>query len=121
MTRAGWRLRRRSTARGERLSKWRRRWRSAKVTPKASRVAAFIVLWAAAMKEEGVDEYHDHGVPAVLERERAEGVPPLRSEFRELWPEFETPNELARQIVKQLASMSGTRAAIHADAVTVMA
>ena len=28
----------------------------------------------------------------------------LQSEFRELWPEFETPNELARQIVPHLDS-----------------
>ncbi len=25
-----------------------------------------------------------------------------QKEFRELWPEFETPNELARQVVKQM-------------------
>jgi hypothetical protein len=26
----------------------------------------------------------------------------LQKEFRELWPEFETPNELAKQIVKHV-------------------
>ena len=26
----------------------------------------------------------------------------LQSEFRELWPEYETPNEFARQMVRQL-------------------
>mgnify|MGYP001793252572 CR=1 FL=1 len=30
-----------------------------------------------------------------------------QSEFRDLWPEFETPNELARQIVKQLNKRAG--------------
>ena len=41
----------------ERLSKWAATMAVAKVTGKASRVAAFIVMWAAAMREEGADEF----------------------------------------------------------------
>jgi hypothetical protein len=90
----------------ERLSKWAALKVAAKVTPKASRVAGFIVLWAMAMREEGVAEY------SITEYQRYwnEGERQayrLQSEFRELWPEFETPNEVARQIVKHVeASMS---------------
>ena len=74
---------------------------AAKVTPKASRVPSFIVQWAVAMRDEGVDEY------SITEYQRYwyEGERQtyrLQKEFRELWPEFETPNELARQIVKYL-------------------
>ena len=43
----------------------------------------------------------DHGVPALLGRERAAGVS-AAGEFRELWPEFETPNEFARKLVTHL-------------------
>ena len=51
------------------------------------------------MRDEGVDEY------SITEYQRYwfEGERQayrLQKEFRELWPEFETPNELARQIVK---------------------
>jgi len=41
----------------ERLSKWAAVKAVAKVTPKATRVASFIVMWAAAMLDEGVDQY----------------------------------------------------------------
>jgi hypothetical protein len=87
--------------RAERLSKWAAVKAAAKVTPKASRVAGFIVMWAAAMLDEGVDEF------SITEYERYwhEGERQtyrLQNEFRELWPEFETPNELARLIVRQV-------------------
>ena len=39
--------------RAERLSKWAATMAAAKVTGKASRVSAFIVMWAAAMRSEG--------------------------------------------------------------------
>jgi hypothetical protein len=91
---------------GERLSKWTATMAAAKVTGKASRVSAFIVMWAAAMREEGIDEF------SITEYQRYWNESERRAyrlqvEFRELWPEYETPNELARRIVRHLdASMS---------------
>jgi hypothetical protein len=72
-----------------------------KATPKASRVASFIVLWAVGMMEEGRDRY------SITEYQRywnesERHAYRVQNEFRELWPEFETPNELAAQIVKQI-------------------
>jgi hypothetical protein len=85
----------------ERLSKWAAVKAAAKVTPKASRVAGFIVMWAAAMLDEGAEAY------SITEYERywQEGERQsyrLQTEFRELWPEYETPNELARQVIRQV-------------------
>jgi hypothetical protein len=85
----------------ERLSKWAAVKAAARVTPKASRVAAFIVMWAAAMMDEGADEF------SITEYERYwhEGERQtyrLQNEFRELWPEYETPNELARLVIRQV-------------------
>jgi hypothetical protein len=76
-------------------------WMGVKATPKASRVATFVVLWAIGMRDEGRDSY------SITEYQRYwnEGERQayrVQSEFRELWPEFETPNELARQIVRYL-------------------
>ena len=76
-------------------------WSAARAAPKATRVAGFIVAWAIAMRSEGKDEY------TITEYERfwnAGERQAYRSqkEFRELWREYETPNELAAQIVKQL-------------------
>ena len=87
--------------RAERLSKWAALRVAVKVTPKASRVAGFIVMWAVAMRDEGVDEY------SITEYQRYwnEGERQtyrLQKEFRDLWFEYETPNELARQLVKHL-------------------
>jgi hypothetical protein len=85
----------------ERLSKWAAVKAAAKATPKASRVAGFMVMWAAAMLDEGADEYSI----TAYQRYWNEGERQtyrLQHEFRELWPEHETPNEFARQIVKQL-------------------
>lgn len=92
----------------ERLSKWAAVKAVAKVTPKATRVASFIVMWAAAMLDEGVDQY------SITEYQRywIEGERQtyrLQSEFRELWPEFETPNEFAQQILKQLDPSTSKR------------
>ncbi|HVU78745.1 MAG TPA: hypothetical protein VHC67_14290 [Gaiellaceae bacterium] len=83
------------------VSKWTGLKVVAKVTPKASRVAGFVALWAVAMKMENRDEF------TITEYERYwnEGERQtfrLQKEFRELWPEFETPNELARHIVEQI-------------------
>ena len=83
------------------MSKWQQMKLMTRLTPIASRTAGFIVLWAWAMKDEGKDGY------SITEYQRYynEGERQAyrsQSEFRELWPEFETPNELARQIVKHL-------------------
>lgn len=72
-----------------------------KATPKASRVASFVVLWAVGMMEESKDRY------SITEYQRywnesERHAYRVQNEFRELWPEFETPNELASQIVKQV-------------------
>jgi hypothetical protein len=85
----------------ERLSKWSAIKTAAKVTPKATRVAGFIVMWAVAMRDEGKDEF------SITEYQRwwNEGERQtyrLQGEFRELWSELDTPNELARQIIKHL-------------------
>lgn len=87
--------------RAERLSKWGALKAAARVTPKASRVAAFVVMWGVAMREEGVDEltisqYQRYWSQSERQAYREQ------SEFRDLWPELETPNELARQLVKAL-------------------
>jgi len=87
--------------RAERLSKWSALKAVAKVTPKASRVATFIVLWALAMRDEKADafsitEYQRYWNEGERQAYRAQ------REFRELWPEWETPNELARQIVEHV-------------------
>lgn len=85
--------------RAERLSKWSALKTVAKVTPKASRVATFIVLWALAMRDEGRDEYSITEYQRYWNENERQAYR-LQVEFRELWLEFETPNELARQIVK---------------------
>lgn len=76
-------------------------WTGVKATPKASRVATFIVLWALGMVYGAQDEF------SITEYQRRWNVDErqayrLQREFRELWPEYETPHELAVQIVRQL-------------------
>ena len=99
-------------ARAERLSKWSALKVTARVTPKASRVAAFIVMWAVAMRDEGRGDY------SITEYMRywAEGERQtyrLQGEFRDLWPEFETPDELAAKIVRHIdAKVSKTEIAM---------
>jgi hypothetical protein len=85
----------------ERLSKWSALRTVARVTPKATRVSAFIVMWAIAMHDEGKDEYSiTEYMRYWVEGERQ--TYRTQSEFRELWPEFETPNELGLKIVKHV-------------------
>jgi hypothetical protein len=76
-------------------------WLGVKATPKGSRVATFIILWAAAMRDERRDEF------SITEYQRywnenERRAYRLQKEFRELWPEYETPNELAGMLVGQL-------------------
>ena len=85
----------------ERLSKWSAMRAAVKMTPKASRVAGFIVQWAIGMRSEGlasfsITEYQRYWSENERQAYR------LQKEFRELWPEYETPNELASQIAKHL-------------------
>jgi hypothetical protein len=85
----------------ERLSKWAATKAGIRATPKGTRVAGFVVMWAIAMRDEKKDGY------SITEYQRYwyEGERQayrLQKEFRELWPEYETPNELARQIVAQV-------------------
>jgi hypothetical protein len=75
-------------------------WKAARVAPKATRVALFITSWAAAMRAEGRDEYTITEY-ARFWNETERVAYRLQSEFRELWPGLDTPNELARAIVKQ--------------------
>jgi hypothetical protein len=91
-------------ANAERLAasgKWKQLRMLMKVTPKASRVAAFVIQWAWAMRDEDRDSY----TITEFQRYWNEGERQAyrhQAEFRELWPEFETPNELARQIAPHL-------------------
>jgi hypothetical protein len=92
----------------ERLSSWTALKVVAKVTPKASRVATFIVLWAIGIRStEGdhfsITEYQRYWNESERQAYR------LQKEFRELWPEFETPNELARQIVSNIEARQASR------------
>jgi hypothetical protein len=78
-------------------------WLGVKATPKGSRVATFIVLWATAMRAESREEF------SITEYQRywnenERRAYRLQKEFRELWPEFDTPNELARMLVNQLGA-----------------
>ncbi|MEK6273703.1 MAG: hypothetical protein AABM30_00010 [Actinomycetota bacterium] len=80
-----------------------RTWTAAKVTPKASRVAAFIIQWALAMRDQGagsytITEYQQYWHEGERQAYRRQ------AEFRQLWPEFDTPNELAVQVVSYLDS-----------------
>jgi hypothetical protein len=85
----------------ERLSTWSALKAAAKATPKASRVSAFVVMWAIAMQLEDRDEFTITEYQRYWNENERQAYR-LQKEFRELWPEFETPDELARQIVKHV-------------------
>jgi hypothetical protein len=86
---------------GERYSTFGALRLSVRVSPKAMRVATFIVCWAVGMKMDEVDEYSIAQYQRFW-RDNERQIYRVQKEFRELWPEFKTPNELARQIVKQV-------------------
>jgi hypothetical protein len=97
-------------AKAERLSKWAALRAGVRVTPKAARVAGFIITWAVAMREEGRESY------SITEYQRFwnEGERQayrLQADFRELWPEFETPDVLAAQLVRQLDARAAAKQA----------
>src|SRR5881398_850328 len=87
--------------RAERLSKWSAIKTAAKVTPKASRVAGFILYWTIAMRLEGKDAFSITEYQRYWNEDERQAYR-LQREFRELWWEYETPNELASQLVKQI-------------------
>jgi hypothetical protein len=96
---------------GEGVSKWEAMRATVRVTPKAMRVATFIVLWAVGLREVGGDSY---SLTEYQERwsESERTAFRLQSEFRELWSEYGTPDEIARAVVKQLdARVSAKEAA----------
>ena len=95
-------------AAGERYTKWTALRVTAKVSPKAMRVATFIVCWAIAMKMESVDEYSITEYQRYWNENERQAYR-VQREFRELWSEFENPNELARQIVKQVDARMAKR------------
>jgi hypothetical protein len=75
-------------------------WIGARVAPKATRVAMFIGSWAAAMASEDRDEYTITEYARFWNEVEREAYR-FQREFRELWPEYETPNELARKLLEQ--------------------
>jgi hypothetical protein len=81
--------------------KWRKMRTVLAVTPKASRVAGFVVMWAWGMKDEKRDSYSITEYQRYWHESERQAYR-LQSEFRELWPEFETPDELASQIIVHL-------------------
>jgi hypothetical protein len=87
----------------ERWSTWSKLRAVTKATPKASRVATFIVCWAIAMQEEGSDSY---SITEYMRywNENERKAYRVQNEFRELWEEYETPNELAQQILQNVRS-----------------
>lgn len=85
----------------ERWSTWSKLRAVTKATPKASRVASFIVLWAVGMMEEDREDYSITEYQRYWNESERQAYR-VQNEFRELWPEFETPNELAQQIAKQV-------------------
>lgn len=90
-------------AQAERFGKWAALKAATKATPLASRVAGFIVTWAIAMRDENSDEYSITEYQRYWKESERQAYR-LQKEFRALWPEFETPNELARQVVRHLDS-----------------
>lgn len=75
-------------------------WAAIKATPKASRVAGFIVQWAAAMRDAGgpIDLHGYMETWAVPERTAYRHL----RQFRELWPEYSTPEPIAKALVAHL-------------------
>lgn len=86
---------------GEGVSKWEAMRATMRVTPKAMRVATFIVFWAVGMSEEGKDAY---SITEYQRRwnENERQAYRVQNEFRELWPGMDTPDDLARHLVRQL-------------------
>lgn len=76
-----------------------------KATPKASRVAGFIVLWAATLHDGDVETL---GIEEFVAQKYASRTSVYRwqREFRLLWPEHETPNALALLVLDAMRRSS---------------
>jgi hypothetical protein len=97
IARTGWELSEEQAKAGTlRLNQWV----GARVAPKATRVALFIGSWAAAMASEGRSEYTITEYARFWNEVEREAYR-FQREFRELWPEYETPNELAQQLLEE--------------------
>jgi hypothetical protein len=94
--------------RAEKLGKWGAIKVAVKVTPKASRVAGFIISWAVGMREDGRDEYSITEYQRFWNENERQAYR-LQSEFRDLWPEYETPNDVARQVVRFLDARAAAK------------
>lgn len=92
----------------ERWSTWGQLRAVTKATPKASRVATFIVCWAIAMRDEKRESYSITEYQRYWNENERQAYR-VQNEFRELWPEFETPNELAQQIARSINARLGRR------------
>lgn len=92
----------------ERWSTWAKLRAVTKATPKASRVASFIVCWAIAMQDEGRDTYSITEYQRYWNESERQAYR-VQNEFRELWPESDNPNELAQQIVKKVRARLAKR------------
>jgi len=77
-------------------SKWRAFRTAAKVTPRASRVAAFISLWGLALDDLDRDELTVEEYAEWASEARATAFR-RAADYRELWPDLEL-NELGRRV-----------------------
>lgn len=75
-------------------------WIGARVAPKATRVAMFVASWAAAMDAQGRNEYTITEYARFWNEVEREAYR-FQREFRELWPEYETPDDLARRLLQE--------------------
>jgi hypothetical protein len=92
----------------DRWSTWSKLRAVTKATPKASRVAVFIVCWAIAMQDEKREDYSITEYQRYWNENERKAYR-VQNEFRELWPEFDNPNEFAQQIVKHLDARTARR------------
>ena len=92
----------------ERWSTWSKLRAVTKATPKASRVATFIVCWAIAMQDEESDSYSITEYMRYWNEHERQAYR-VQNEFRELWKEYETPNELAQQILRNVRTRLGKK------------
>jgi hypothetical protein len=72
-----------------------------RATPMASRVAAFVALWATALVDLDVEEL---GMEQYAEwaSESRRTVYRRNRDFRELWPEYDTPNTIALLVAAEM-------------------
>lgn len=85
-------------ASGERLSRWEASRLAVSAAPRAVRVAGFIVMWALALDELGGEV----GIEAFADWSAGSRSTVYRSQadFRELFPEYDSPTALAEQLLE---------------------